>query len=176
MSKRIQLTKSQRFEVFHRDGFVCQYCGRKPPSTVLEVDHIHPVSAGGGNDLDNLVTACFDCNRGKGAKQIGDVPLSQEDVIERRRAKLEQMEMLAELRSAILSQEEDLLGDAVRYWSAASGNSLDDSKLSSLRQFVKKLDIHEVFEAVDIAVARKSAMKDQWLYFCGVCWRKIKGD
>ena len=29
------------------------------------VDHIVPVSKGGTNDLDNLVTACEQCNLGK---------------------------------------------------------------------------------------------------------------
>lgn len=70
------VSKTVRFEVFKRDGFVCQYCGAKPPSVVLEVDHIHPASAGGTIDVDNLVTACFDCNRGKGARLLSSVPPS----------------------------------------------------------------------------------------------------
>lgn len=40
----------------------------------LHVDHIHPQSRGGTNDLDNLVTACSDCNIGKGARLLGPVP------------------------------------------------------------------------------------------------------
>lgn len=65
--------KSLRFEIFARDGFVCQYCGTRPPDVVLEVDHIHPVSKGGGDDPINLITSCFDCNRGKRAKVISDI-------------------------------------------------------------------------------------------------------
>lgn len=55
-----------RFEVFRRDKFVCQYCGACGPNVILEVDHVIPVSRGGTDDIDNLKTACFDCNRGKG--------------------------------------------------------------------------------------------------------------
>ena len=65
--------KSLRFEVFARDIFTCQYCGRRTPDVILEVDHIHPVSRGGDDDPINLITSCFDCNRGKRAKIISDV-------------------------------------------------------------------------------------------------------
>ena len=62
---RKQISTRTRFEVFKRDGFTCQYCGGKPPAAILHIDHITPVSAGGTNDLANLVTSCKDCNLGK---------------------------------------------------------------------------------------------------------------
>ena len=55
-----------RFDVFRRDKFVCQYCGACGPNVELEIDHEIPVSRGGTDDIKNLKTACFDCNRGKG--------------------------------------------------------------------------------------------------------------
>jgi ribosomal protein L37E len=54
-----------RFQVFKRDNFTCQYCGRKSPDTILELDHITPTSKGGKTDLGNLITSCKECNRGK---------------------------------------------------------------------------------------------------------------
>src|SRR5206468_1089485 len=68
--QRIPLTKRQRFEILKRDSFTCQYCGRKPPEVSLEVDHRIAVYAGGSNHPSNLVAACVDCNRGKGAKSV----------------------------------------------------------------------------------------------------------
>lgn len=65
--------KTKRFEVFARDGFTCQYCGTRPPEVVLEVDHIHPVSKGGSDEILNLITSCYDCNRGKRAKIISEI-------------------------------------------------------------------------------------------------------
>lgn len=60
------ISKRLRFLVFRRDGYCCQYCGKRPPSVTLEVDHRIPRCAGGSDSLDNLVAACWDCNRGKG--------------------------------------------------------------------------------------------------------------
>src|SRR6185312_7617889 len=54
-----------RFQVFHRDGFTCQYCGQHPPEVILQVDHIVPVSKGGTDEIENLTTACVKCNAGK---------------------------------------------------------------------------------------------------------------
>lgn len=55
-----------RFQVFQRDSFTCQYCGRKAPEVILEIDHIHPRSKGGKSNPDNYITACRECNIGKG--------------------------------------------------------------------------------------------------------------
>lgn len=62
----------KRFTVLNRDNFTCQYCGRCAPEVRLHVDHIHPKSKGGDNSLENLITACEDCNMGK-----ADIPLTQ---------------------------------------------------------------------------------------------------
>lgn len=65
--------KTLRFEIFARDAFTCQYCGERPPDVILEVDHIHPRSKGGSDDAINLITSCFQCNRGKRARVIAEV-------------------------------------------------------------------------------------------------------
>lgn len=51
--------------VLSRDGYKCVMCGKTAKETVLEVDHIIPVSKGGKTILDNLQTLCIDHNRGK---------------------------------------------------------------------------------------------------------------
>lgn len=67
---RIAISKTNRFKILSRDNYACQYCGNKAPDVVLEIDHKIPVSKGGTNDFDNLVTSCFDCNRGKSNKHV----------------------------------------------------------------------------------------------------------
>lgn len=66
--KRENISPSLRYDVFRRDNFTCQYCGRKAPTVELHVDHIIPVAKGGTNDFNNLITACYECNRGKFTK------------------------------------------------------------------------------------------------------------
>jgi 5-methylcytosine-specific restriction endonuclease McrA len=51
-----------RFNVFLRDSFRCQYCGRGFPTEDLTFDHIVPRSRGGRTTWTNVVTACQVCN------------------------------------------------------------------------------------------------------------------
>lgn len=50
-SKRLTISKKDRFEILKRDKFTCQYCGNSSPKVLLEIDHLTPVSKGGNNDL-----------------------------------------------------------------------------------------------------------------------------
>ena len=59
-----------RTRIFNRDSFTCQYCGAT--NTRLECDHVVPVSRGGSSLDDNLVTACFKCNRSKRDKTVDE--------------------------------------------------------------------------------------------------------
>lgn len=54
-----------RFEVFRRDSYTCQYCGRRAPEFPLHVDHVIPWSRGGATAVGNLRTTCSECNLGK---------------------------------------------------------------------------------------------------------------
>jgi 5-methylcytosine-specific restriction endonuclease McrA len=70
-ARKSALTVGLRFAVFQRDGFRCRYCGASPDQgAMLEADHVIPQAAGGPTTLANLVTACWECNHGKGAKTL----------------------------------------------------------------------------------------------------------
>jgi 5-methylcytosine-specific restriction endonuclease McrA len=60
---RVKLTKR---EIFRRDNYTCQYCGRQTHH--LTIDHVIPRHRGGGHRWDNLVAACPNCNRRKGGR------------------------------------------------------------------------------------------------------------
>ena len=64
--KRIKVGPKKRVQVLARDNYTCQMCGAsRNDGAVLEIDHIHPVSKGGTNDISNLQVLCRDCNAGK---------------------------------------------------------------------------------------------------------------
>lgn len=65
--RRRKVRASVRWRILNRDGHRCAGCGRGPATgLVLEVDHIVPVSRGGGNEESNLRTLCRACNGGRG--------------------------------------------------------------------------------------------------------------
>lgn len=63
---RIPLSRGLRDQVLKRDGYRCVKCGASHKDKRLEVDHIIPVAKGGTNDIDNLRTLCWECNRDEG--------------------------------------------------------------------------------------------------------------
>jgi hypothetical protein len=58
-----------RIKVYERDGYLCHYCGKQLTRLTATLDHVEPIAEGGDNSIDNLVTACLDCNakRNRGA-------------------------------------------------------------------------------------------------------------
>ena len=105
MTKRKALSKKVRFEVFKRDSFTCQYCGNTPPLVILEIDHVDPVSKGGDNDIDNLVASCFDCNRGKGAIGLEQVPVNLIEKAELIREREDQLKAFSNLKKAVKARK-----------------------------------------------------------------------
>lgn len=107
---RVGISKGLRFKIFHRDGFVCQYCGRRPPDVVLEIDHVRPRAHGGDNDELNLLTACDECNRGKSAKLLTEVRPKPDADLEFLRIQQETAEVH---RFLLAKQEHAKIEDAV---------------------------------------------------------------
>ena len=52
-----------RLEIFNRDRYTCQYCGKVTQQ--LTLDHVIPRYRGGEQTWENVVSACIPCNRRK---------------------------------------------------------------------------------------------------------------
>lgn len=175
--KRLPLSKKTRFEVFKRDGFACMYCGKHPPDTLLEVDHVVPVAEGGTNDEENLVTACFDCNRGKGAVPLSVIPKS---LTAKAAETIEREAQLAGYREIMQARADRIEGDA---WQVAAilmfappnrDFSIKRDWLRSIKTFNERLPLHVVKEAAELACDRVPYSDyRRFLYFCKVCWSKV---
>ena len=64
---RLPINSSLRKLIFERDLYRCINCGTHKS---LSVDHIIPVSKGGGNEIKNLQTLCTTCNSSKGSRSM----------------------------------------------------------------------------------------------------------
>ena len=152
--ERKAISKKIRFEVFKRDKFTCQYCGRKAPDVVLNVDHITPVAKGGTNDILNLVTSCFDCNNGKRA-----VPIEQSVVLDKQRKQLEklqerreQIEMMFEWKQSLEDLSDYSTTLLVQYIeSLIQPHTIDENSIKTVKKHIGKFGLREVLEAVDIS-------------------------
>jgi hypothetical protein len=155
-SKRKGLSKKIRFEVFKRDGFTCQYCGKKAPEVVLECDHISPVAAGGSNDVLNLITACFECNSGKSDRTLSDrtVVSKQVDQLAELQERREQIEMLVEWRQGLDGIKSDAVEQASSRWTEATEGQWTLSKTGKdkLRKWIKEYGLDLVFQAMPEAM------------------------
>jgi hypothetical protein len=176
--KLMPISKKIRFEVFKRDGFKCAYCGKSPPQVILEADHIDPRAKGGDDDLNNLITACFDCNRGKKDIPLSKIPpvLSDNLLVLR-----EQEEQLQEYRRFVKKIERRLQKDIQEinavYTEAYPGWIFSDHfNHASLKTFLRLLPKDRIIEALEIAISKYPSNKDRVInYFCGICWHRIRG-
>jgi 5-methylcytosine-specific restriction endonuclease McrA len=66
--------KLTRREVFRRDNYTCQYCGRKVPD--LTIDHVIPRHLGGMHTWTNVVAACAACNHHKGGRRLEEAHMA----------------------------------------------------------------------------------------------------
>ncbi|WP_323845451.1 HNH endonuclease [Microbulbifer magnicolonia] len=61
--------------LFFRDAHTCMYCGNEFRTADLTRDHVHPVSKGGMDAWENVVTACRRCNQHKGNRLLEDIEM-----------------------------------------------------------------------------------------------------
>jgi 5-methylcytosine-specific restriction endonuclease McrA len=66
--RRAKLVKFSRVNIYARDNYRCQYCGKKAPINDLTYDHVLPRSQGGLTEWTNIVSCCYLCNRKKGGR------------------------------------------------------------------------------------------------------------
>lgn len=179
----MSVSKKVRFEVFKRDLFTCQYCGKRPPDVVLEVDHVHPRCDGGSDDMDNLTTSCWDCNRGKAGNGLGNVAPAVDEM-----ARLAAIQEMAE-RSKLLLQEQrasrsheeamsETITQVIDWWDGETGEEAAFQE-PSVRMFIKRgLRLSDFRDAIDSTVLKQGQRRMRgealWRYFCGACWAMIR--
>lgn len=159
MAKRKPLSQKTRFEVFKRDNFKCQYCGRSAPDVILEVDHITPVAEGGDNDILNLITSCKECNRGKGKTRLDDnqAIAKQMAQLEELNERREQLEMLIQWKNELMDIRDKEVECIKKYYKQATGRDVTEyEEQTIIKRLTRQFSIPEIFDAMDIAISRYS--------------------
>lgn len=172
----MSISKKLRFEVFKRDNFKCQYCGNTPPDVILEVDHIEPKSKGGNDNINNLITSCFDCNRGKTNILLSNIPGTLKSNIEILKEKeLQYKEYKREVEKIRKRKMKDC--DKINNIYNFHFNEYvlsENFKRVTLLNFVEKLPIWELEDAMNLACLKINDSDESIKYFCGICWNKIR--
>ena len=175
----MSVSKKVRFEVFKRDNFQCQYCGNTPPKVVLELDHVLPKAKKGKDNIENLVTSCFDCNRGKSDGLLSTIPkllkLTYDEIKDREDQLKEYNKLLISIRKR---QNREIKKIEVVYSSYFPDYCFSDSFKESIRSnFLNKFSVPDLQNIMHSACQKIFRNEGKALkYFCGILWRKIKGD
>ena len=176
MAKRKAISKSTRFEVFKRDGFKCQYCGRSAPEVILEIDHIVPVSQGGGNDLLNLITSCMDCNRGKSDRKLSDTA-----VIDKQKLQLEEMNAIREQTEMMIAWKQELMNventqvDAIESRVIEiTGHGFSEHGRRGIKKYIRQYGFSEVYDSAVIAFEKYDDFELAFNKIGGVCYNRKK--
>lgn len=174
MAERKVLSKKTRFEVFKRDKFTCQYCGRMSPDVILEVDHIKPVAKGGDNNMLNLITSCKDCNRGK-----RDIPLSDDSAVKKQQVQLlelaerkEQLEMMLDWRKALSELDNEYVNAVDDVFATWTNWRLSERGKRIVLKWLKEFSLNEILDAAEIAI--KTYYKDTEESFA-TAFNKVSG-
>lgn len=175
--KRKPISKKLRFEIFKRDNFTCGYCGSTPPGVTLELDHIQPVSKNGDNDINNLITACFDCNRGKSDHLLSSIPASVIEKAEIAKEKEDQLNAYNKLKKSIRRrQTRDIAKIEEVFNETFPDRGFTQKFKSSIKfQFLPELDSELLVEHMEIACFKVNNPEEAVKYFCGINWNVIKG-
>jgi len=181
-NERKTIPKQVRFEVFKRDSFKCQYCGRAAPDVILQVDHIHPVARGGDDAITNLITSCVDCNSGKSDRVLSDrtVISKVRDQLQELQERREQLEMMLAWKEGLRDLKEETLDRIVVYWDElAPGYTANEHGRRKLRAWLRAYALDEILEAMDVAAEKylkfepdeKSVTRESW----ALAFSKIPG-
>ena len=169
-------SKKIRFEVFKRDAFTCQYCGRTPPQITLELDHMIPKAHNGKESIDNYVTACHDCNNGKGARELKSIPPPLKDKtvdLEERCSQLKEyskyLTEMDEFYDIAINRISKIFNDDQGYQEI-----IEFFNLNTLRYFLKHIPPNQVEDAMILACSRNYSPQNTIKYFCGICWKAIR--
>ena len=128
--------------------------------------------------INNLITSCFDCNRGKSNIPLNKLPNTIKDnveILEEKHLQYKEYQKLLRKINKAISNDIQLVEDA--YIDCFPEFCLKESfKNSSIKMFIEKIGVSEVVDSMYIACSRVFDEEKAIKYFCGICWNKIRDN
>jgi hypothetical protein len=141
--------------------------------------------------MENLVTACWDCNRGKGDRLLdeGGRPAVSAKTVAQMEERLDQAKAYVELLNQLSNVTGAMVDRVTEEWARAFGAKVleqaDGSvwhltgggtwpKEATVRQFLREMDLEEILAAIDTAASRVGDTRGNDRYFYAICWRIIR--
>lgn len=136
-----------------------------------------PVCQGGTNDIENLVTSCFSCNRGKGGAKPDQAAPNENDRLRLFQEAQEQKRAFEQIQESIARRKKmkDLVTNV--YCEARNRPSVSSSVIGTLLGFVDQHGHEPVFNWIEIAATRlkpNTPDVDFVRYICGIRRRMIE--
>lgn len=142
---------------------------------MLEIDHIHPVSKGGDNEESNLITSCYDCNRGKSAGLLTDAPKSLHDRAERveeSRSQVKEYEKI--IRSARKRVDADVAKIESVFQEIYPEEQFTSQFKMTVKTFLERFTALELVGFMEIALGRMQDSDSTIRYFCGIFKTRLR--
>ncbi len=122
----------------------------------MHVDHVVSVADGGGNDFDNLVSACSRCNGGKSAQSLGGLTCTTEvlnnvtDEKERNHNLIQEMREVIESRKEMRQEVVNIVCEAYNQESF----TISENDISAIARMIQRYGAALVIEWLDSAGSR----------------------
>ncbi|MCE5345382.1 MAG: HNH endonuclease [Bacteroidales bacterium] len=149
---RKSISKKVRYEVFKRDSFKCQHCGKSAPDIILVVEQIKNISENGDNNILDLVASCRNCLQKMGGNVLDDNSFlaKQQKEIAKLRERIAELKMMTEWKSGL--SETDVI-DLIKidiFWSNffPEFSFGEPEHIIHLKELINKFGRESVLEAM----------------------------
>ncbi len=129
-----------------------------------------------GKDIpENLITACFDCNRGKGARDLKVAPESireRTEILKEKELQLREFYKYQEKIKERIEADVDFLDGRWHVLSEEKENYyFNEHGRMQIRNLLRFFNKYEIEEAMEIAWTKRY-LSNRFAYMCGVLWTK----
>ena len=122
----------------------------------------------------NLITSCFDCNRGKSDTPLDD--LTAVDLQNNEAERLMQQVALNELLAKLRKKKDKQFKQLKEELEQILGFMIENKDLTSLHVFFDRTNIDVILRSARVAATVGSSFSFRWKTFCSQCWKHIKGE